>query len=151
VSLARQLEREGVDVAVIAAGRFKAEGHPALPMTDAERQHLQRVVDDAYQQFVEAVARGRGVPVGTVKSQFGEGRTVTAAVALQAGMVDVVRPTPAAVAALADETRARAALHDSRRALTATGLRPHRAELARTELAARRRALAAATGHRELT
>lgn len=90
VSIVRQLEREGVDVDVIAAGRFKAEGHPATPMTTEERDALQASVDEAYGDFVSDVAAGRRVSVTQVRQGFGEGRVVSAKEARRLGMINSV-------------------------------------------------------------
>jgi signal peptide peptidase SppA len=89
-SFARQLQTEGVDVEVISAGKFKAEGIAALPMTEGERASTQAHVDETYDGFAADVADGRGVPVSAVRSGFGEGRVVSAKRALALGMIDRV-------------------------------------------------------------
>lgn len=53
---------------VVKSGQFKDTGDPARDLTDPERAYLQHLIDDTYQQFVEAVARGRKLSVDTVKS-----------------------------------------------------------------------------------
>lgn len=90
VSVARRLEREGVDVTVISAGRHKAEGHEALPITDDERQALQARVDAAYATFVTDIQAGRHVLATTVRNGYGQGRLVEAPDALRLGMIDRV-------------------------------------------------------------
>ena len=49
---------------------------------------MQERVDQYYDTFVKAVARGRGVSEKEVRNGFGEGRVVGARDALQMGMVD---------------------------------------------------------------
>jgi signal peptide peptidase SppA len=80
----------GVKTTMISAGKFKTEGNPYEPLTDAGRENMQEQVDAYYEQFISAVAKGRGKPAATVRSQFGQGRMVMAQDALEAGMVDRV-------------------------------------------------------------
>lgn len=98
VSVARQLDQEGIDVHVVSAGRFKSEGHPAIPITDAEAKDLQRRVDQAYAGFVDDVAAGRHVPAGAVRKGYGQGRLVEAADALKLHMIDAVATTDQTIA-----------------------------------------------------
>ena len=72
------------------AGPNKAEGHPAFPLGEEAAAYMQARVDDYYSMFVRDVARGRGVPVGTVRENFGGGRMVGAADAVKLGMADRV-------------------------------------------------------------
>ena len=57
-------------------------------MTDIET--IQSDIDAYYRMFIVAVARGRGVSVANVKSDFGGGRMLLANKAKAAGMVDRV-------------------------------------------------------------
>lgn len=84
----RYYENAGVSTTVIRAGRYKAEGNPFEPLTDAARAELQARVDDAHEQFVTALARGRNVSAERVRTTYGEGRVLSAPKALAAGMVD---------------------------------------------------------------
>lgn len=84
-------ERLGVRTEYITAGRYKSEGHADGPLTDDHRAHLQSMVDAYYGAFTKAVAKGRGVPVSTVRGEaFGEGRMRLASEAVAAGMADRV-------------------------------------------------------------
>ena len=87
------LEAEGIRPTIISAGKYKAEGNPFAPLADKTRAHIQERVDAAYQDFVGAVAQGRGVPVKTVANGYGEGRTVDAPGALRTGMIDRIATT----------------------------------------------------------
>jgi signal peptide peptidase SppA len=82
------LEKEGVKVTTITAGKFKGEGGPDQPLTDEAVTYLQSRVDDYYDSFVKAVARGRKVSVKDVQNGFGQGRMLGSKQALTAGMVD---------------------------------------------------------------
>lgn len=84
-------ERAGVRRQFITYGKFKAEGNDAQPLTEDARANLQSIVDEYGGAFTRAVARGRGVPVETVRGPaFGEGRMKTAADAKASGMVDSI-------------------------------------------------------------
>jgi len=82
------LQKEGIKYEFISAGDFKTEGNPFQPLTEEARAYMQQRVDDYYQSFLKAVAKGRGVPVAQVKADFGQGRVVGADQAKAAGMVD---------------------------------------------------------------
>jgi len=84
----KMLEAIGIKPTFITAGKYKAEGDPAQPLSEAARDRLQEMVDQYYSAFVGGVARGRGVPVAEVRTNYGQGRLLTAREALSAGMVD---------------------------------------------------------------
>jgi capsid assembly protease len=117
--LSAALEAMGIKQTVISAGKYKAEGVAEGPMSDEMQAHLKARVDLYYSRFVADVALGRGVRAEMVRRDFGEGRTVDADAAREAGMVDRVAtlgdtvarlmPTAAAVPAaraLTDPTSA---------------------------------------------
>jgi len=81
-------EMMGVKITLISAGEYKTEGNPFEPLGDDARAAMQEQVDTFYAMFLSDVALGRGVSVDAVASGFGEGRTLLAKKALQAGMVD---------------------------------------------------------------
>lgn len=86
----RRLDRMGVSVSLISAGKYKTEGNPYEPLTDEARAAIQDRVNEYYQMFVEAVGRNRGIPASTVQGGFGEGRVVGARQAVAMGMADRV-------------------------------------------------------------
>lgn len=61
------LDKVGVEFNVITAGEHKGTGSPYRPMTDEERALIQGEVDDAYTQFIDIVADGRGMQRGEVE------------------------------------------------------------------------------------
>ncbi|MGY0779836.1 S49 family peptidase [Azospirillum argentinense] len=75
---------------LVKAGKFKAEGNPYEPLTEEAQAAMQARVNDYYDMFVKAVARGRGVKPADVRNGFGEGRVVGAAEAVRLGMADRV-------------------------------------------------------------
>ncbi|HEX6924349.1 MAG TPA: phage major capsid protein [Longimicrobiaceae bacterium] len=84
----RMLENEGVKTTIIRAGKHKAEGSPYEPLSEDTRAYAQSQVDEIYDEFVQAVAKHRGVTVAKVESGFGQGRVVKAKAAIAAGMAD---------------------------------------------------------------
>ena len=90
VDTSKALEKEGLTVTLLSAGRHKTEGNPTQPLDATARAHLQARVDEQYGWFVQDLAAGRRVPEATVRHGFGEGRVLSAPEALKAGMIDRV-------------------------------------------------------------
>jgi len=86
--ISAQLEKEGIKVSLIKAGKYKAEANPYEPLSDEARSAIQENVSDIYGSFVDAVARNRGVKPAAVRTGFGEGRVVSAKQAIELGMAD---------------------------------------------------------------
>lgn len=84
------LEREGVKVTLIAAGKYKTEGNPFEPLSEEASTAIHSRIDNYYQMFTGAVARNRGVKRSEVVNGFGEGRVVGAKEAVAMGMADRV-------------------------------------------------------------
>jgi len=86
--ISRMEEDMGITNTVISAGKYKSEGNPFEPLTEEGRAAIQARVDDYYKMFVAAVAEGRDTDKATVRSGYGEGRTVIAEKAKSEGMID---------------------------------------------------------------
>ncbi len=71
----------------VKSGAHKDIGSPARPMTPEERKLLQDLIDNAYSQFVAAVAEGRKLPVEQVKP-LADGRIFSGEQALGLHLVD---------------------------------------------------------------
>jgi signal peptide peptidase SppA len=82
------LDKAGVKFTFISAGKFKVEGNNLQPLDDEARSAMQSVVDDYYDLFVRAVARGRGVALKSVTEGYGQGRCLTAKEAVKQGLAD---------------------------------------------------------------
>lgn len=80
-------EKIGYKQDPIKSGKHKDIGSPARPMTAEERLILQTMIDDAYAQFLGAVAAGRKMPLEDVRP-LADGRIYTGTQALQANLVD---------------------------------------------------------------
>jgi protease-4 len=94
--LSRLLERVGIRFDTVKSGIYKDILSPDRALSEDERQLLQQLIDASYDQFVAAVAEGRGLDEATVRS-FADGRVFTGSQALALGLVDE----------LGDEERAR--------------------------------------------
>lgn len=93
----KKFEQEGVTVHLLKAGKYKAEGFPGLPVTAEAKAHMQGLIDESYASFTRAVAKGRGVPVASVRDGYGEGRALSAKSALEAGLVDRIETLDAVI------------------------------------------------------
>ena len=96
-SIAVALENEGIEMSVISAGKYKTEGNPWEALGEDARQAIQVSVDEVYDQFVAAVANGRGAKPAVVRNGYGAGRALSPKVALSAGLVDGVETLAAVV------------------------------------------------------
>jgi protease-4 len=81
------LKKVGVEYVVIKAGAYKDVGNFARAMTPEERRILQAMLDDVYDQFISAVAEGRGLTPKQVRG-FAEGRIYSGRQAQGLKMVD---------------------------------------------------------------
>ena len=81
------LKKVGVEYVVVKAGAYKDVGNFARPMTPEERRILQSLLDDVYDQFIGAVAEGRGLDPQAVRG-FAEGRIYSGRQAQGLKMVD---------------------------------------------------------------
>lgn len=80
--------KAGVKVEYISYGKYKSEGMSG-PLNEETRAYLQSMVDAYGAEFTRAVAKGRGIPVETVRGEaFGQGRMKTARDAVASGMAD---------------------------------------------------------------
>lgn len=101
--LSTALQQEGVKVNLISAAPYKTEGNPYEPLSEEARASIQMRVDEVYQQFLESVARNRGISAADVQSGYGEGRVLGAVKALASGMVDRVATMEETIARLQED------------------------------------------------
>jgi protease-4 len=71
----------------IKSGKFKDVGSENRPMTEEERKLMQDLIDNVYNQFLNAVADGRRLPVDSVRP-YADGRVLSGEQAFKAGLVD---------------------------------------------------------------
>ncbi len=83
------LKKVGVEYVVVKSGKYKDIGSFSRTMSPEERRLLQTLLDDVYNQFVDAVAEGRKLTREAVMG-FADGRIVSGRQAVTLGMVDVL-------------------------------------------------------------
>jgi signal peptide peptidase SppA len=92
VDQSKALEKAGIKVSIVKAGKRKAEGFPTEPLDDDARAAIQASVNETYTAFIAAVARNRhDMNKSDVREKFGQGAVVSAQTALAAGMIDQIR------------------------------------------------------------
>ncbi len=96
--LSAALEKEGIKVTLISAGKYKVAGNPFEPLSEEEQAVIRSRVDAAYDRFAADVARGRGVSVNAVKNGFGQGRALIATEARSVGLIDGIATLDAVIA-----------------------------------------------------
>ena len=103
-------DRVGLVFSEIVAGAKKSELSSNHPLGDDGRATLQGIVDQAYDQFVGAVSRYRGLAESAVRAQ--EAGTFTASVAMGHGLIDEVLSFDDLVSKLQSETPKTAAAQE---------------------------------------
>lgn len=83
------LKKIGVEEIDITSGKNKTIGSGAHEMTPQQAKILQRLVDEAYDQFTKIVAKGRDLNIERVK-KLADGRIYSAAQAKKYGLVDEI-------------------------------------------------------------
>ena len=80
-------KKVGLDFFTLKSGRYKDVGSPFRSMTPEEKEYMQHLLDNIYQQFISDVARNRKIPVEKMKT-LAEGKVYTGEEAKQIGLVD---------------------------------------------------------------
>lgn len=80
-------ENHGFDFDTIKSGKHKDIMSPSREMTDEERDILQTMIDEMYDEFVRVIADGRGIDEAEVR-RLGDGRIYTGKQASENGLVD---------------------------------------------------------------
>jgi len=78
----------GVKRTYITAGKYKALGNNAEPLSLDARAEIESQLDYYYAMFVDAVARNRGTDAQTVLSDMADGRIFIGEQAQSAGLID---------------------------------------------------------------
>lgn len=102
MDMSKMLDDWGLKVSFIHEGEYKVEGNAFEPLSDEARAELQRSVKESYDAFIGAIARNRGIEADVVLKRFGQGRTLSAARALKAGMVDGISTLDQVIARAAE-------------------------------------------------
>ena len=85
----KMLDKVGVAEIDITSGKNKTIGSAAHPMTKEQKEILQSLVDEAYDQFTGIVADGRKMDIKKVK-ELADGRIYSALQAKESNLVDEI-------------------------------------------------------------
>lgn len=99
--ISRAMDKAGIKMTFISAGRYKTEGNEFEPLSAEARAARQQTINDYYALMVNDIARGRGVAASTVRGGYGEGRLLTAQAAVRAGLADKVATLDAVISDVA--------------------------------------------------
>ncbi len=86
-NLEELLQKIGLKSQVVKSGKFKDIGSPMRPMSEADRNLLEALIADVYDQFVTVVAEGRQLELEEVR-RLADGRIFTGRQAMESGLVD---------------------------------------------------------------
>ncbi len=82
-------EKLGIKSETIHSGKNKNMFSANEPVSDEQREIMQSISDECYEQFTSIVAMSRNIPINDVKI-LADGRIYTAAQALKNGLIDAV-------------------------------------------------------------
>ncbi len=83
------LEKIGIENTTVAIGEFKDTGNPSRRMRPEEKEYLRSTILEVYEQFIDVVARGRGLDIDSVRI-LADGRIYTGQRAVANGLVDTL-------------------------------------------------------------
>jgi len=95
------LKKVGLRSNVIKSGKHKDIGSPMRPMTEEDRRLLQGVLDNIHEQFIQAVAEGRNLPLEKVRP-LADGRIFSGQQAKDLGLIDTLGNLEDAIAMAAE-------------------------------------------------
>lgn len=83
------LEKLGIKTTAIKTGRFKDTLSPFRELTPEEKEYLQKTIEDAYEQFLQAILKYRSRKISEDRlRQVADGRVFTGRMAKELGLVD---------------------------------------------------------------
>jgi len=86
------MQKLGIERRLLTAGENKGLFDPFLPEDAAQKAHLQRMLDEVHQHFIDAVKRGRGERLSQQVDIF-SGLIWTGEKAIELGLVDAIGST----------------------------------------------------------
>lgn len=89
VTVTEALSKLGIKPEVLTTGKYKAAGTPMRDLSSAQREQILGLMLDLHAQFVDDVAKARGMDRDRV-SAIADGRAVTGRQALALGLVDML-------------------------------------------------------------
>ncbi len=87
VTVTEALEKLGIKPEVLTTGKYKAAGTPMRELSDEQRTQMLGLMRDLHEQFVDHVARARGMERDRVAA-VADGRAVSGRQAVELGLVD---------------------------------------------------------------
>lgn len=105
VDQSKALEKEGIKVTLVYAGKYKIDGNPYNPPSESYIEHTQKFVNKHHEWMLRDIAKFRGTTAGQVRIKYGEGQMLLAKEALAAGMVDDVGPIDKLIQVMAQTTQ----------------------------------------------
>jgi protease-4 len=89
LQLKNALDKLGIDMKTIKAGKLKDAGSPTKKMTEEDQQYFQALMDEVHDQFKEVVTRERHLSPAKVRA-LADGRVFTGEQAVALGLVDTI-------------------------------------------------------------
>jgi protease-4 len=83
------MDKIGVSAETIKSGKLKDTGNPMRKMTKQEKEYLQEVILDVYEQFVEDISKGRNISKEKIYP-IADGRILTGRKALEEKLIDKI-------------------------------------------------------------
>lgn len=102
VDLSEPMKKYGIKSETIHSGRNKIMGSVTEPVTDEQRQIMQSISDECYEQFTAIVAESRRLDIAKVK-EIADGRVYSASQAKNLGLVDEIASFDEAVEMLKEK------------------------------------------------
>jgi signal peptide peptidase SppA len=99
VDVSAAMDRMGVKVTFIHAGKYKVEGNPYEALSDEAKARIQTRIDSLYDLFTRTVARNRGMDEKAIRDT--EALTFSASEAVSNGLADSIGSLDDAIAAFA--------------------------------------------------
>ena len=81
------MRKVGLKTEIIKSGKFKGIGAPTRPLTEEDKEVLKKLIDDVYEQFIEAVSNGRKISKEKVR-RLADGRIYSGRQSIELGLVD---------------------------------------------------------------
>lgn len=102
IDLSEPMKKYGIKSETIHSGRNKTMGSISQPVTDEQRQIMQSLSDECYQQFTGIVTESRKLDIEKVK-ELADGRVYSATQAKNLGLVDEIASFDEAVEMLKEK------------------------------------------------
>lgn len=87
INYGKLAEKYGVEFVTIKSGPYKDIMSPTREMTEVERNMMQEMLNDSYEEFVDIIEQGRNMTEAEVK-KVADGRIVNGRQAIEAGLAD---------------------------------------------------------------